>query len=738
MPDNLSETILLLDDDAELLDGFRRRIGTRHHLCTFTEPAKALEAVRRRGPFPVIVSDMRMPQMDGLTFLRQVRRLFPETVCIILTGAAEQGPAVQAVNDGYIFRFLKKPCSQGDLLGSIEAAIREYRCRCNRNGFQYRLCRATEGATTIEVEAGTLAVSGYTGIDFMNHPQRWDQMVLPQDRSSVEAFYAGAWSGKPVVPIEYRIRRKDGQVIWVRNTLLNQQGGDQVSVLRLDGQLQDITEQKVVEERLAQAHRRYEKMVANVPGLVFQCKMLSNGDFTFTFVSHSSLRLLGVTAEQIYADSDVFFQAFTADDRSRFFSKLAASAERLSPLLWQGCHEVGTTGRWFQGTAQPERVADGSVLWDGLLMDITEQKESERQAEFLARFPEENPNPVLCINPEGRIIYANDASGPLLSRWDRDCGQILPQDMYEQVLQTNQSGAPLTCEQRCGDHYYAMVFAPVHRTGNVNLYARDITTIKTAERELRNTNQILIDHDRLKSKFVSTVTHELRTPLCIFRNILSNTLAGVHGSISKGLKDNLTMAQEEVERLSRIISDFLDISRIEAGSLKLDLRCCSLNALITETCRSLKLLAAAKKIKIRTSLPPTTCQARIDRDRIAQVLINLIGNAIKFIPLRGHIHVSLQQDSENFKICVQDDGPGMAREEMEHIFDRFVQTKILKGPGQHGTGLGLAISQELVRMHGGDINVQSDPGKGCTFWFTLPGNPNITPSAPACIADAQG
>jgi len=733
---NTCNPILLIDDDAELLAGFRRRVGRQNVLRFLTEPQEALEVIRREGMFAVVISDMRMPQIDGLAFLRQVRRLCPETVCMILTGADEQSPAVQAVNDGYIFRFLKKPCSKEALTQAIDQACQEFDNRCRRNGFLYRLNKINQTQSVVEVEVGALAVTGFTGVDFTASSSRWEEMTLPEDRPAVQAFYEHAWAGKPTDPIEYRLRRKDGTLRWVRNTLLNRYTGSDVCPLTLEGQIQDITEQKRMEQDLEQTRRRYEKIVANVPGLVFQCQMQSNGDFAFTFVSHSCLRLLGVTSEQIYTDNGLFFEAFDPDDRSRFFSKLADSAERLTPLVWQGCHTCDKTPRWFQMTAQPERLADGSVVWDGLLMEITEQKQSERHAEFLAQISKENPNPVLRVNEEGRIIYANDAAAPLLSIWDRQSGQILPQDVVETVLKVSGSDRHRTVEQRCDDHYYAIVFAPVRGATDVNLYARDITKIKIAELELRNANQALIEHDRLKSEFVSTVTHELRTPLCIFRNILSNALAEVHGPISKRLRENLEMAQTGVERLSRIISDFLDMTKIEAGSLQLNLDICSLNDVIVETCRSLKLLAAAKKIKIQTILPSRDCLTWIDRDRIVQVLVNLIGNAIKFISIRGRIVVRLDEDRDGFRIGVEDDGPGLTPEEMARVFDRFVQTKNLKGPGRHGTGLGLAISRELVRMHGGQIRVESQVGKGCVFWFTLPRKPlsQAMPSAPATAA----
>ena len=720
------EPIVLIDDDTALLDGLRRRLSMSYEVTTFSDPTAALTALCDLPAFGVVVSDMRMPGMDGLTLLRQVRRYFPESVCLVLTGDGDQELAVQAVNDGHIFRFLKKPCSIEHLRQAIDEAFAEYRNRLGRSGFLYRLVQGAQGLSAVEVEAGCRAVTGRSGVDFVRRPQQWFDLTLPEDAAAVSAFYSKAWTNQTVEPLEYRIRRADHTVVWVRNTLLDRR--PEHSGICLCGQIQDITESKQSKMNLERATRRYEKIVANVPGLVFQAMLYGDGAFKFTFVSHSCLELLGVTAEQIYADSRLFFERFAAADRAQFYGKLAESADRLTPLVWQGCHTVGGKNRYFQGSARPERLSDGRVLWDGLLVDITEQKNNEFRAAFLAQISKDNPNPVLRVNPDGRIIYANDASQPLLALWDRDIGQILPQEIYEIALQVRQSAAIHTHEVRCNDRYFAIVFARISGSDDINLYARDVTEAKIAEMELRKANAELVEHDRLKSEFITTVTHEIRTPLCIFQNILSNALAGVHGAISPKLKENLQMAQQGVERLSRIVSDFLDISKIEAGSMKLDWSICSLNEVVEETCRSLKLLAAAKKIRIHTAMPSKQVFAWIDRDRIIQVLVNLIGNAIKFIPMRGRIDVILEQTESELTIRVKDDGPGLSPEEVRRVFDRFVQFKITQGPGQHGTGLGLAISRELVRMHGGQIGVESQLGHGCVFWFTIPRyDPNNLP-----------
>lgn len=580
-------------------------------------------------------------------------------------------------------------------------------------------CRFRCDGEAIRFEYVSRTLFDWTGCDaemFVSEGRNWLDLIHPADR----AVLLGAVGQDPdqgAFAVEYRIIASPDAVRYVRH--IGHRGPTGVWI----GFIEDITPFCKIRQDLERVTRRYEKMVAHVPGLVFEFQMRDNGELEFTFVSCSSFELIGVRDQEIYADSGLFFRAFEAEDRSLFYRKLAESAEHLTPLVWQGCHIRDGVARWFQCTARPENAAEDRVVWDGLLVDITEQKQAERHAEFLAQFPKENPNPVMRVNEEGRIIYANPASTPLQKLWDRQTGQLLPQDLYELVVSVRQAGVPLTHEVRCKDHYYMIVFAPVHPGTDVNLYARDVTAVKIAELELRATNQVLIEHDQLKSEFVSTVTHELRTPLCIFHNILSNTLAGVHGPVNKRLRENLEMAEQEVERLSRIISDFLDVSKIEAGSLQLDRSQCSLNDLIIETCNSLKLLAAAKKIKIQMTLPDTNLFGWVDRDRIIQVLVNLIGNAIKFIPIRGHITVELEEDLEQFTVRIEDDGPGMTPEEMARIFDRFVQAKILKGPGEHGTGLGLTISRELVKLHGGRIWVESEVGTGSVFSFSIPKQP---------------
>jgi len=242
---------------------------------------------------------------------------------------------------------------------------------------------------------------------------------------------------------------------------------------------------------------------------------------------------------------------------------------------------------------------------------------------------------------------------------------------------------------------------------------RDVTERKLAAAKLK-------EQDRLKTEFVVNVSHELRTPLTIFKNIVSNLLSGVAGKINEKQRQSLEIANKEIARLSRIINDFLDISKIEAG-IQLNQENVRIQSLVSDVVELLRPLADEKKMELSTSMCEEDLLVNIDRDRIVQALTNLISNAIKFVPdVGGRIVVRIKELDDEISIAVEDNGLGIEPEDMNKVFDRFVQVKKHVGPGSHGTGLGLAISKELVELHGGRIKVASEIGHGTTFTVFLP------------------
>lgn len=240
--------------------------------------------------------------------------------------------------------------------------------------------------------------------------------------------------------------------------------------------------------------------------------------------------------------------------------------------------------------------------------------------------------------------------------------------------------------------------------------------------------------DQTKSDFISLVSHELRTPLTSMKNVVSNTLHGVTGAINDKLKRYLLMMNEDIDRLSRLINNLLDISRIEAGKTELKKSLVDIDALARRAISSLKPQADEKKIKLEIISPPDLEDLYVDADKLSQVFTNLIGNAIKFTPEEGEIVVAIEDKDNEIQCGVRDTGVGIPETELTKIFDKFHQVDRIDGPGTKGTGLGLPITRELIKMHNGKIWAESPPaarlpawqgragesGKGSTFFFALP------------------
>lgn len=712
--------ILFVDDEANVLKAIKRQFYRQFEIQTALGGEQGLEMIATEGPFAVIVSDLQMEDMNGLDFLRRVRESSPDSICVILTGFADLNVAVNAVNEGIIFRFLTKPCPQETLARTLNECLEQHRRLMAVSVYTYVTHVENGTPTWTERSDGCQVVTGYAPPDFAADNLLQLSMVVPEHRAMVRDNISRlALQKKEVGPIEFQIRKKDGAIRWLRDTAIAH-CDENGHVSRVEGLVEDITDQKIVEEALQQSEGRYQRMVANLPGLVYQFALCDDGAVKFLFISDHCRQLFGLDPRQVQEDSSVLMDKLCARDRGDFYHMIAASAEKLTPAEWRGCGTFQGQQKWFHAVCRPERLSSGDIVWDGILMDITENKRMEQEREQLARFPSEDPSPVMRIGAGGVIIYANKASTPLLNRWDRKVGEPLPDNLLGLVARIKGSGSDECVEVACKDRVYSIVFASIVNADYVNLYARDITEAKRGENELIRANEILREHDRLKSEFVSTVSHELRTPLCIFKNILSNAMAGVMGKISPKLYDSLKTADANVDRLSRIVSNFLDISKIEAGTMDLNETVLNAQSVVEDVVASMETLAQAKDIEVRLALCNNDLKIVADQDRLVQILTNLIGNAIKFIPVRGHIDVSVEDAGDEVRFSVKDDGPGLSEDEISRIFDRFVQIHNLKGAGEHGTGLGLPITKQLVELHGGRIWVESTVGEGCQFYFVLP------------------
>ncbi|HEY9898008.1 MAG TPA: ATP-binding protein [Pantanalinema sp.] len=257
----------------------------------------------------------------------------------------------------------------------------------------------------------------------------------------------------------------------------------------------------------------------------------------------------------------------------------------------------------------------------------------------------------------------------------------------------------------------------------------DISDRKRLEETLEKRNRELQELDRLKSSFVNAVSHELRTPLTSIMGYAEFLEDELGGALSADQAEFVKQIQASSQRLKRLIDDLLDFARIEAGTFKLAVAPFDLGDKVEEIVESLRPQAAQARVTLLSEVTGAPGELNADAQRLGQVLINLIGNALKFTPEGGRVTVRLRREPDAMVCEVEDDGPGIPPEDQPLLFQRFSQLEAGKHKG--GTGLGLAISKALVEAHGGKIGLESTPGRGSVFWFRIPLSPEAIRSVPA-------
>ena len=224
--------------------------------------------------------------------------------------------------------------------------------------------------------------------------------------------------------------------------------------------------------------------------------------------------------------------------------------------------------------------------------------------------------------------------------------------------------------------------------------------------------------DQMKSEFISVASHELRTPMTSIKGSVDLILGGCVGEVSPEALELLEVAHSACDRMIRLINNILDLSKIEAGQIQLRLEMIDLADVIERSLRPLHSLAGQAEISLKHNFASGLPRVEADRDRIEQVITNLVSNAIKFSPAKGVVEISLTADNEWVRCSVSDQGCGIAEKDLGRIFGKFQQAGMPQRGA--GTGLGLAITYALVTEHKGKIWVDSQVGEGSCFAFCLP------------------
>jgi PAS domain S-box-containing protein len=570
--------------------------------------------------------------------------------------------------------------------------------------------------------------------------------------------------------LSMRMRHVDGSWRWLEShaTVIDQHGTAYVV-----GISRDVTTRRHSDEALRAAEAKYRALVEQIPAIIYTAELDEHS--STRYVSPQIKTILGFTQEEWLANPGQWIEQIHPDDRASALvvTRYAQSSDVPVPDEQRWYTRDGQM-IWLQDTARVVRDEAGRPLFlQGIMFDITERKQAEeavRASVRLYRTLASNfPNgAVMLFDRDLRYTIADGASlsahGMSRDRVEgRTLYEVLPHEravVLEPLYRAALDGISNIIELASGDRIYQTHFLPVKNEQD-EIFAglvvsQDITELKRAQQalveeraqlarrvakrtaDLSAANAELARAARLKDEFLASMSHELRTPLNAILGLSEALQEQVYGPLSERQVKTLLSIEESGRHLLELINDILDLAKIGAGKLELTIEPVALEPLCQACLRLVRQAAQKKQLKLAAAIDPAVVQLNGDARRLKQVLINLLSNAVKFTPEGGSIGLEVIGDRARqvAQLSVWDTGIGIPAEQIEQLFQPFVQLDSRLARQYEGTGLGLALVYRMVEMHGGSIEVQSMVGAGSRFTVSLPWLPDDV-VAPRPVAREQ-
>lgn len=498
--------------------------------------------------------------------------------------------------------------------------------------------------------------------------------------------------------------------------------------------LSDISARKQAEEALKQSEERYRELINTSPDAIISV----DSEMKIIIWNSGAEKIFGYTEKE--ALGQPFLMIIPEESRVKavdLFNGLSKSVVRVGAdqITYLMCVRKN-------GSRVPielsifTRKAGNAIITTGILRDITLRKESEealkRSEEKYRELINTSNDTIISLDPQMRFIVWNYGAEKLLGYNEEEIlGKsimtIFPpevqKDMAKELIRLKQPAAGSTVNnvfettviKKDGSAVPVDVSASARKTGEgsiITAIIRDITLRKEAEAKLR---QI----DQMKSEFLSNVSHELRTPL---QSICGFTRLILSGEVpdTTTQQEFLEIIDQEALHLGHLINSLLDMTRLESGHFQIYRQPAAIRNTINDSLKMFQSLARQKNIEFHEEISPELPVMHVDVERMRQVIINLVGNAIKYSEPGGSINITANTIDNELVFSVTDHGAGIREENIKHLFERFYRAEGDTARG--GTGLGLFISRQIIEAHGGRIWVESKIGKGSTFSFALPLN----------------
>jgi PAS domain S-box-containing protein len=717
--------ILVVDNDKLFLDRINHALSREgHEVVTAENSLSALDILKTYTP-DIIFIDLIMPKIGGnklSSIIRRMERLSDVYLVIISEIAAEievdvtafganaciaKGPfdvmskhILAAVNESDLVRSQYLPEKAAGTADLYPRKTTKKLFDVNRH-WEILLEKITEGIVEISPD-GRVVYVNRAAISLICIPEErllglpFVELFAKDHRQRVKRLLQTVEDKPKTISEDSPVRLNQYQV--AVNAIPGDALGSETIVI-----LNDVTERKLAEEALRASVEQFRNVIRRNADAI----IILNQKRVVLFVNPAAELLFGRKAHEFC--ETVFEFPVTAGEAVRvdIFSKQggAAVAEmRVAEIEWEG---------------------ESACL--ASLRDITELTETIKKMELLGNLVENAQlDMILVTQTDGQIMKCNALARTSFGYSKSEMttqnieallaceGDVTWEKITEHVERQSQWQGDLLAIHRAGGTMPVRVTISryvdsVDDTANMICFLRDIRK----EKEI----------DRMKSEFISIVSHELRTPLTSIKNAVSIILGGTAGEVTQNQERFLSMALRNIDRLAGIINDLLDLSKLEAGKMDLKFQEVDLNEPLDAVISSLEPKAENKSVTITKEIPVDLPKAYGDRDRIEQILINLINNSLKFTPEGGHVHVSAKNhelDGDFIEVCVEDTGIGIPVEELDRVFDKFHQIGGSLTRKTGGTGLGLPIVKELVEGHKGSVRVESEVGKGSGFIFTLP------------------